>query len=83
MKPIKDTDLDLYEDNQIQEDSPFGGKMYETFGSELRYITDLLDKDYKTNIKRLHTIVEEDGIYYANPGYHVVNAIGYLILKTN
>ncbi len=61
------------EDNHLDVNSSFDGKMFETFGPELEYV--------KSKIKenKVITIIEGDeGMYYVS-GFHYVNRLGYLV----
>lgn len=63
------------EDNHLDVNSSFDGKMFETFGPELEYV--------KSKIKenKVITIIEGDeGMYYVS-GFHYVNRLGYLVNK--
>ncbi len=64
-------------ENHLEDNAPFGGAMFETFGEELEYVR---MKAQKGN--NVWTIVEgdDDTMYYSN-GMRVVNRIGYLITR--
>jgi len=74
-------------DNHLDLNSGFSGKMFETFGLELSYVTEM------AKLNRVITIIESDGdedseldedgdarpnMYFVS-GMHHVNRLGYLI----
>lgn len=66
--------------NHIDDNAPFDGRMFETYGKELDYIHEMV-KNPETQHK-VWTIIEGDGdaLFYSS-GYHIVNRIGYLITE--
>lgn len=78
-----DENFNLVE-NHIDNNASFGGKMFETYGSELEFVNEMAKQN------RVITIIETDGdevdeegdlipnMYYVS-GMHHVNRIGYLI----
>jgi hypothetical protein len=77
-------------DNKFDSNASFDGKMYETYGEELKFVLEMAKQN------RVITIIEGDGfcennlteneeeicnIYYVT-GYHIVNRLGFLILDT-
>ena len=66
--------------NHINNEAPFDGTMFETFGKELEYVYDSL-KDEKKK-RTLWTIVEGDeGELYYESGFHYVNRLGYFFTE--
>lgn len=61
--------------NLLVKDAPFGEKMFETYGPELDYVKDNINKN------TVWTILDCDGELYISAGYHIVNRIGYLITE--
>lgn len=64
----------------------FGGKMYETFGADLEFVTEMAKQN------RVLTIIESDedetnddletvSVWYVTSGMHHVNRIGYLVTE--
>lgn len=51
----------------------FGGKMYETYGDEIKYVLEMAKEN------RVVTILESGNDIYFASGYHIVNRLGYLI----
>lgn len=64
--------------NHLQEDAPFNGLMFETFGEELDYVRSVaLDPDCK---RAVWTLVECFGsAEWIVEGFHVVNRLGYFV----
>lgn len=58
----------------ITEDAPHDGCMFETFGEELMMVE-------KRDKREIFTLVEADGYEYVVAGFHVVNRLGYFIVK--
>lgn len=69
--------LDTYNpiQNHIEDDAPFDGAMFETYGEELDFVR-------SQNRANIWTLVDGDGgkIYVSN-GYHFVNRIGYFVTE--
>lgn len=71
--------------NHLDDNAPFSGKMFETHGKELEFVTQMAQEN------RVVTIIEGEGeekdeegyliptMYYSS-GMHHVNRLGYLIL---
>lgn len=54
------------------------GCMFETFGSDLEHVKDVLAKDPS----RVWTLIEGDnGEWYISQGFHLVNRVGYLVTE--
>ena len=64
-------------ENHLEDNAPFDGAMFETFGEELEYVRMKAEKG-----NNVWTIVEgdDDTMYYSN-GMRLVNRIGYLITR--
>jgi len=58
----------------ITEAAPYDGCMFETFGEELAMVR-------RHDLHSVFTLVEADGFEYVIAGYHVVNRMGYFIVK--
>jgi hypothetical protein len=58
------------------EDCSYDGCMFETYGQELDYITELINDGGKASV---WTIEEVEGRFYFVSGYHFVNRFGYLV----
>ena len=67
-KPVK---------NHLDDNSAFGGCLYETYGDEVSYIQKL-----NTESNKVWTIIEgdDDAMTYL-AGYHVVNRLGFLVTE--
>lgn len=61
--------------NQVNDNAPFDGTMYETFGEELEYI-----KNYQLP-ECIWTILDCDGALIVSNGFHFVNRFGYIITQ--
>jgi hypothetical protein len=59
--------------NNITNNAPYGGYMFETFGAELDFV-----KQHKN--KNIWTIMDDDSIL---AGYHIVNRMGYIICEVD
>lgn len=60
--------------NHLVDDAPEGGCMFETYGDELAFV---LSQDPQN----IWTIVEGENKMHYVKGYHLVNRIGYLVMK--
>lgn len=58
----------------ITKDAPYDGCMFETFGEELEMVR-------KHASEQIFTLVDADGYTFVTPGYHLVNRLGYLLVK--
>ena len=92
MNIIKYTEVQFDEkfeliDNHIDDNASFDGKMFETYGDEIKFVLEMAKQN------RVITILESDSeaetndsgesspsMYYSS-GYHLVNRIGYLVTK--
>lgn len=86
-----DTWFDTFqpEDNHLDDNASFNGKMFETFGAEVQYVCD------KSNADALRAVTTgEHGLYvwtYIDgdegtvivEGYRLVNRIGYFLTKVS
>jgi hypothetical protein len=90
METIKQITEDTFDElvtlipNHIDDNASFDGNMFETYGEEVNFVTEMAKQN------RVITIIEGDGesdddegeyvpnMYYVS-GYHIVNRIGYLI----
>jgi hypothetical protein len=61
--------------NRLNEDAPYEGTMYETFGAELEYARHAVRRDH------VWTLIEGDDGSFISPGYHLVNRMGYFITE--
>lgn len=70
-------DTGIFQKNHIlgDDNAPFDGLMYETFGDEVNYVREIAQK----HPNRVATILDCDGGTYLGRGYHHVNRIGYLV----
>lgn len=63
--------------NHLDNNASFDGCMFETYGAERDYVFELAKKE-----KRVWTIIEsDDGDFYYESGFHIVNRIGFLITE--
>ena len=63
--------------NPFNEDAPFGGCLFETFGEEVEAVMVVFMKDER----RVWTVVEEDGLTFITNGARRVNRLGYLLTE--
>jgi hypothetical protein len=63
--------------NHIDANASFNGWMYETYGSEVKYVFNLSKKS-----NRVWTIIEgdDDSLFYVS-GFHYVNRLGFIVTK--
>jgi|LakMenE18May11ns_1017448.scaffolds.fasta_scaffold9112115_1 hypothetical protein len=59
-------------ENVLNSNAPYGGTMYETYGSELDFVK-------ATDPQKIWTLREEDGSLSITAGYGWVNRLGYFI----
>jgi len=69
-KPVK---------NHLNNNAPYNGYMYETYGDEYKYI-EKISVNPNTSSK-IWTICEEDGVTFIQAGWHFVNRLGYIITE--
>lgn len=62
-----------------EEESSFGGAMFETYGPELDYVLDIVGNEGDA---RIWTLIDGDEHYSIVSGYHVVNRVGYFVTRT-
>lgn len=67
-KPVK---------NHLNKNASWDGCMFETYGDELRYVTDMV----KTNPGKVWTITDAEGYQVVSDGMRYVNRTGYLITQ--
>lgn len=60
-------------------DSPFDGRMFETYGPEYDYVLSVIREQNGDDF--VWTLVENDGILSITAGAHKVNALGYFVTK--
>lgn len=82
-KIIKLTEDDFYErfnpiKNHIDTNAAFDGCMFETYGEEFDYITELIADGGNASVWTIEDI--EGKTYFVN-GYHYVNRLGYIITE--
>lgn len=66
--------------NHLNDNAPFDGTMFETFGPELDHVLSFAN-DLKRS-QRVWTIIDgDDGELYLVTGYHLVNRLGYIITE--
>jgi len=56
------------------EDAPWDGCMFETYGPELEFVRQQPNQ-------QIWTLVEADGRWYICTGYHRVNRVGYFVTE--
>lgn len=61
-------------DNEIIEDAPFEGKMFETYDDEVAFVS-------KQEPAHIWTLVEADDEMYIIAGWHFVDRMGYFITE--
>ena len=61
-------------ENVLNSNAPYGGTMYETYGSELEFIQTM-------DHRKIWTLRSGDGVTYITAGYGWVNRLGYFITK--
>lgn len=76
------TDEEFYEKfkpqtNHFEEDAPWDGCMYETYGEEHEYVREVL----KSKPHNVWTVLDVDGYLVLGDGYHYVNRMGYIITE--
>jgi hypothetical protein len=63
--------------NHLNENAPYGGLMFETYGDELGHVLDAANGETEGNV---WTLVEGDsGRLVICEGYHLCNRLGYFI----
>ncbi len=55
-----------------EEDAPYDGHMFETYGKEMEFV-----RTVAHNL--IFTLVDTDGYTYVIPGFHLVNRMGHLV----
>lgn len=60
-------------------ETPYDGKMFETYGEQMRHVNRKFTKD-KTS-QHIWTLVEEDGESFIVAGMRYVNRLGYFITR--
>jgi len=58
--------------NPFNSSASINGYMFESYGDELVFVQ-LIDD------RHIWSVIDEDGITYICPGYHIVNRLGYII----
>jgi hypothetical protein len=56
-------------------DFGYGGCIFETYGEEYEFVR-------AQNPRRIWTLIEADGVLYAESGVHFVNRLGYFVSET-
>jgi hypothetical protein len=56
-------------------DCGYGGCLFETYGQELEFVR-------QQSAARVWTLIEADGVLYADSGRHFVNRLGYFVSET-
>lgn len=70
-------DIDEFNDLYYPElDAEYDIKLYETFGTDLEYVTTINNK----SPNRVWTVIDDEGMYIV-PGYRFVNRINYIICE--
>lgn len=65
--------------NNLVEDAPYGGCMFETYDVELAYVFELAKDENK--LKYVWTILEAEGKTFYSAGFWRVNRMGYIITE--
>lgn len=70
----EDTFIERFEPrpNHLEDDAPFDGCMFETYGEELAFVRE-------QDLRCIWTIFDSDNGLMISSGYHFVNRFGYLV----
>ena len=63
--------------NHLDDGRGFDGCLFETFGSELAFVHQMV----ASAPGRVWTVLEADGVLSIESGYHYVNRLGYLVTR--
>lgn len=78
MKLTYDEFFDQYRPvvNHLQVDAPWDGCLFETFGEELKHVTETHQKTHS-----VWTMIEDGNVFVTIPGFWMVNRMGYFITE--